>query len=129
MESCLDNDSCSYLQDDSGDMQYSTSNPVRAEFHLSALHHGDDVLWAAELWFVVCVGVLNLRLFNQKRRVLHLAGKKKLSWTDRRRKSGRFEIKRFLVLSTLTTLRGSSPTIWRGKKSQNKNFDNLITTI
>ena len=28
-----------------------------------------------------------------------------------------------------TTLRGSSQTIWRKKKSQNKNFDNLITTI
>jgi hypothetical protein len=41
------------------DMQYSTSNPVRTEFHFSALHHGDyDVLWGAELWFVVCGCVL-----------------------------------------------------------------------
>ena len=40
----------SYLQDNSGDMQYSASNPVRTEFHFSALHHGDyDVLWGAEL--------------------------------------------------------------------------------
>ena len=45
----------SYLQD----MQYSASNPVRTEFHFSALHHGDyDVLWGAELWFVVCGCVL-----------------------------------------------------------------------
>jgi hypothetical protein len=46
----------SYLQDNSGDMQYSASNPVRTEFHFSALHHHGDydvVLWA-ELWFVVC---------------------------------------------------------------------------
>ena len=51
--------SFSYLQDNSGDMQYSTSNPVRTEFHFSALHHGDyDVLWGAELWFVVCGCVL-----------------------------------------------------------------------
>jgi hypothetical protein len=36
-------------------MQYSASNPVRTEIHFSALHHGDyDVLWGAELWFVVC---------------------------------------------------------------------------
>jgi len=36
-------------------MQYSASNPVRTEFRFSALHHGDyDVLWGAELWFVVC---------------------------------------------------------------------------
>jgi len=49
----------SYLQDNSGDMQYSASNPVRTEFHFSALHHGDyDVLWGAELWFVVCGCVL-----------------------------------------------------------------------
>jgi len=34
----------SYLQDNSGDMQYSVSNPVRTEFHFSALHHGDYVL-------------------------------------------------------------------------------------
>jgi hypothetical protein len=48
----------SYLQDNS-DMQYSASNPVRTEFHFSALHHGDyDVLWGAELWFVVCGCVL-----------------------------------------------------------------------
>ena len=47
----------SYLQDNSGDMQYSASNPVRTEFHFSALHHGDYVLWA-ELWFVVCGCVL-----------------------------------------------------------------------
>ena len=48
----------SYLQDNSGDMQYSASNPVRTEFHFSALHHGDyDVSWA-ELWFVVCGCVL-----------------------------------------------------------------------
>jgi hypothetical protein len=40
-------------------MQYSASNPVRTEFHFSALHHGDyDVLWGAELWFVVCGCVL-----------------------------------------------------------------------
>jgi hypothetical protein len=48
--------SFSYLQDNSGDMQYSTSNPVRIEFHFSALHHGDyDVLWGPScgLWFVV----------------------------------------------------------------------------
>jgi hypothetical protein len=50
--------SFSYLQDNSGDMQ-STSNPVRIEFHFSTLHHGDyDVLWGAELWFVVCGCVL-----------------------------------------------------------------------
>jgi hypothetical protein len=49
----------SYLQDNFGDMQYSASNPVRTEFHFSALHHGDyDVLWGAELWFVVCGCVL-----------------------------------------------------------------------
>ena len=49
----------SYLQDNSGDIQYSASNPVRTEFHFSALHHGDyDVLWGAELWFVVCGCVL-----------------------------------------------------------------------
>jgi hypothetical protein len=49
----------SYLQDNSGDMQYSASIPVRTEFHFSALHHGDyDVLWGAELWFVVCGCVL-----------------------------------------------------------------------
>jgi hypothetical protein len=49
----------SYLQDNSGDMQYSASNPVHTEFHFFALHHGDyDVLWGAELWFVVCGCVL-----------------------------------------------------------------------
>jgi hypothetical protein len=49
----------SYLQDNSSDMQYSASNPVRTEFHFSALHRGDyDVLWGAELWFVVCGCVL-----------------------------------------------------------------------
>ena len=48
----------SYFQDNSGDMQYSASNPV-PEFHFSALHHGDYVLvlWA-QLWFVVCGCVL-----------------------------------------------------------------------
>jgi hypothetical protein len=35
-------------------MQYSVSNPVCTEFHFSALHHGDYVLWA-ELWFVAVV--------------------------------------------------------------------------
>ena len=49
----------SYLQDNSGDMQYSASNPMRTEFHFSALHYGDyDVLWGAELLFVVCGCVL-----------------------------------------------------------------------
>ena len=38
---------------------------------------------------------LIIRLFNLKRRVLHLAGTKNSSWTDRCQKSGRFEIKRF----------------------------------
>jgi len=33
--------------------------PVRTEFHFSALPHGDYVLWAAELWFVVVCGALN----------------------------------------------------------------------
>jgi hypothetical protein len=48
----------SYLHDNSGDVQYSASNPVRTEFHFSELHHGDyDVLWA-ELWFVVSGCVL-----------------------------------------------------------------------
>ncbi len=36
-------------------MQYSESNPVHAEFHFSALRHGEYVLWA-KLWCVVCVG-------------------------------------------------------------------------
>ena len=31
---------------------------VRTEFHFSALHYGDYVLWGAELWFVVCGCVL-----------------------------------------------------------------------
>ncbi len=38
-------------------LQYSASNPLRTEFHFSALHHGDYVLWA-ELWCVVCVAAL-----------------------------------------------------------------------
>ena len=36
-------------------MQYSESNPVCAEFHFSALRHGEYMLWA-KLWCVVCVG-------------------------------------------------------------------------
>ena len=43
----------------------------------------------------VCVRIdrsVHLRLINLKRRVLHLAGTKNSSWTDRCRKSGRFEI-------------------------------------
>jgi hypothetical protein len=68
----------SYLQDNSGDMQYSASNPVRTEFHFSALHHGDyDVLWGAELWFVVCglwlcVGALNRGCAKKKK--IHRVG-------------------------------------------------------
>jgi hypothetical protein len=38
-------------------LQYSASNPLRTEFHFSALRHGDYMLWA-ELWFVVCVAAL-----------------------------------------------------------------------
>ena len=45
--------------------------------------------------------VYYLRLKNLKHRVLHLAGTKNLSWTDRCQKSGRFEIKQFQVLSTM----------------------------
>jgi hypothetical protein len=58
----------SYLQDYSGDMQYSVSNP-RTEFHFSALHHGDyDVLWGAELWlwFVVVCWCAKWRLRQKK---------------------------------------------------------------
>jgi hypothetical protein len=44
----------SYLQVSSDDMQYSASNPVRTEFHFSALHHGDYVLWAEFRFVVVC---------------------------------------------------------------------------
>jgi hypothetical protein len=44
----------SYLQDNSGDMQYSASNPVRTEFYFSALCHGYYVLWAKLLFVVVC---------------------------------------------------------------------------
>ncbi len=32
---------------------------VHMEFHFSALRHGDYVLWATELWFVVVCGALN----------------------------------------------------------------------
>ena len=45
-----------------------------------------------------------IRLINLKRRVFDLAGTKNSSWTDRRRKSGQFEIKRFQVLSTVYAL-------------------------
>jgi hypothetical protein len=40
-------------------------------------------------------GIPKIRLANLKRRVFDLAGTKNSSWTDRPRKSGRFEIKRF----------------------------------
>ena len=46
-----------------------------------------------------------VRLINLKRRVFDLAGTKNSSWTDRPRKSGRFEIKRFQVLSTLISIK------------------------
>jgi len=36
-----------------------------------------------------------IRLYNLKRTLLHLAGTKNSSWTDRSLKSGRFEINRF----------------------------------
>jgi hypothetical protein len=66
----------SYLQDNSGDMQYSASNP-RTEFHFSALHHGDyDVLWGAELWFVVCGCVLVRKIEGapKKNKKIHHVG-------------------------------------------------------
>jgi hypothetical protein len=49
------------------------------------------------LIFVYKVTSMNsyIRLINLKRRVFDLAGTKNSSWTDRPRKSGRFEIKRF----------------------------------
>ncbi len=50
-------------------------------------------------------GVSHLRLFNLKRRVLHLAGTKNSSWTDRCQKIGRFEIKRFRVLTTVISMK------------------------
>jgi hypothetical protein len=46
-----------------------------------------------------------IRLINLKRRVFDLAGTKNSSWTDRPRKSGQFEIKRFQVLSTLISIK------------------------
>ena len=54
----------------------------------------------------------HIRLINLKLRVLHLAGTKNSSWTDRRRKSGRFEIKRFQVLSTLIRIKHAISSNW-----------------
>ncbi len=53
MKSHLDNDSClPNLQDDSGNIQYSASNPLRTELHFPHFIMVITVLWA-ELWFVV----------------------------------------------------------------------------
>ena len=56
--------------------------------------------WSSDLYSIV-----QLRLIYLKRRVLHLAGTKNSSWTDRCRKSGRFEIKRFQVLTTVISMK------------------------
>jgi hypothetical protein len=86
-------------------------------------HHEDSVcdpqtLVPSESWdsqlspCVICVGGRTdyLRLCNLKHRVL--AGTKNSSWTDRCQKSGRFEIKRFLVLSTLISIKHAILSDW-----------------
>jgi len=49
--------------------------------------------------------LLYLRLYNLKRQCLYLAGTKNSSWTDRGRKSGRFERERFQVFSTMISIK------------------------
>ena len=55
---------------------------------------------------------LYVKLINLKRTLFDLAGTKNSSWTDRPRKSGRFEIKRFYVLSTLIIIKHAISSDW-----------------
>ena len=76
-------------------------------FFLVRVHHRAFFSTRSMVLFIysqLVFTVLYIRLINLKRTLRDLAGTKNSSWTDRPRKSGRFEIKRFQVLSTLISI-------------------------